>query len=499
MKILFVFPNDYLSNGIPAGIALLSAILKQEGHEVRVFDFTFIKPLETNKEDRRGGDTIYLPTRYTLEDLVKNDPVESIEEGFEKQLKSFQPDLISLSSASGSFGLGIDLLTKFRSRFKCKVIAGGVHPSCAPEDALSQDAVDLICVGEGEELMIELCDCLSRGKNYRHIRNLGFKKRDGIQINEIRPFINLDVLPTPDWSVFDRRHLFRPFMGKVYQGSFYTMSRGCPYSCPYCVNGTLRQKFEGCGRYYRFEHPKTAIKHISDLNKLYNATWFKFADNSLMSMSERYLEELADGIIPLGINFACSIRPETTSERKISLLKKMGCVAMSVGIESGDEQLRKKILYRKMSNTQIEMAIALMKNYGMRVSTFNMIGLPGESRDNVFETIKLHKKLGVDQANVYIIFPYPGTEIAGKNNISFRDKNGTVIPESKAAGFNLSRMSPVEVGGLLKTFNLYLLLPQELWPVIRYAEEESDAGNTIFNALIKYTEGSLLKNNRSEV
>ncbi|GAG27321.1 unnamed protein product, partial [marine sediment metagenome] len=156
MKILFVLPNDYMLNGIPAGISVLSAVLKQRGHEISVFDFTFIKtkPLKSHNEDKNLiYDAVYLPTSYTLEDLVKNDPVESLEERFVESLDKYQPDLIAVSSTSTVYSMAIDLLTKCKSHIKCKVISGGVHASCDPHDALSYDVIDLVCVGEGEEFM----------------------------------------------------------------------------------------------------------------------------------------------------------------------------------------------------------------------------------------------------------------------------------------------------------------------------------------------------------
>lgn len=498
MKILFLFPNDYMLNGIPAGISVLSAVLKKHGHEVSIFDFTFIKTKELpnraaqDKINVLGSQSVYLPTAYTLEDLVRDDPVESIEDKFKEMLKSFQPDLIAMSSTSGAYGLGVDLLRKCRAHINCPVLSGGVHASCDPYDALDNEVVDFICVGEAEEFIVEFCDLMARGQDFHHLNNLGYKTESGVKINPLKPFVDLDSLPTPDWSIFDPRHLFRPFQGKIYKGSFYTMSRGCPYNCPYCVNGTLKEKLVSCGRYYRFASPATVVRHLSDLKRLYGATWFKFADNSLMSMSEEYLAELAQGIIPLEINFACSVRPETASERKIELLKKMGCVAMSIGVESGNERLRREVLRRYTTDEQIERAIKMMNNQGIRVSTFNMIGLPEETRENVFETISLNKRLGVAAANVYILYPYPGTAIARNYKVNFRDSRGEVIHEDRASIFAFSKMPPAEVEGLLKTFNLYLALPEELWPLVRYAEKDDDMGQEIFNALNLYA-GSILK------
>jgi len=490
IKILFVYPNDYLNNGVPTGLSVLVSVLKQDGHIVSLFDYTFIK---TQHPKIIKNPAVFLPTEYTIEDLVENDPVQSIEEAFEKHLDSFQPDLICLSAMTCAFDAGIDLLTGFQSKIKCKVAVGGVHATIAPEDALKPDIVDLICVGEGEEFLLELCECIEKDTDYHHIRNLGYKIKDGIKINPLRPLINIDNLPMPDWSIFDQRHLFRPYMGNVYQGSFYVMSRGCSYRCAYCVNDPLQKQFRGCGKYYRFQNPQTTIRQLKYLKEIYNATWYKIADDSIMGFNTEYLEELADGVSPLNIQFACSVRPETTSKKKVALLKSMGCVSMTIGVESGNEHLRKSVLNRKMTNKQIENALAIIKDYDIRPATFNMIGLPHETRENVFETIQFNRKLEAKTSSVYIIYPYPGTEISKKYNINYRDINGKIIHASKASVFALSAMPPSEVDGLYKTFHLYLVLPEALWPIIRYAEKNDKKGQDIYRSLAKYSESFQLQ------
>ena len=199
--------------------------------------------------------------------------------------------------------------------------------------------------------------------------------------------------------------------------------------------------------------------------------------------------------------FGCSVRPETITKHKVELLKSMGCVAATVGIESGNPRLRKEILNRKMSNELIEKAINLLKDADIRVSTFNMIGFPEETRENVFETIRLNKKLGVSAVNVYVVYPYPGTEINRNYQIELRDKSGKLIPVSEAASFELSYMSRSEVEALLKTFPLYVSLPEDKWAEVRKAEQPSEEGFVLHNQLQEDARSLLWKkqNNQSFV
>ncbi len=194
MKVLFDYPNDYLSNGIPPGISILSSVLKQNDHTVDLFDFTFIKTEELKGEVDKDLNK-FLPTEYTLQNLVADDPIISLEEAFKQKIESFKPDIIAVSVMTGHFEEVIDLLRKVRP--KCKVIFGGVHPTISPYETLKNNLVDFIAIGEGEGLIIDLLDALEKGNDYSHIKNLGYKKNGVMKINELRPFVNLDELPTP--------------------------------------------------------------------------------------------------------------------------------------------------------------------------------------------------------------------------------------------------------------------------------------------------------------
>ncbi|MBN2452662.1 MAG: B12-binding domain-containing radical SAM protein [Candidatus Omnitrophica bacterium] len=467
MKILFMYPNAYLSNGVPTGIATLSSLLKERGHEVDVFDWTFIKTAVRDTTPTYGT-RILLPTRYTLEDLTADDPVFSLEDAFAEKLQRFRPDLVAVSVLTGYFDAVIDLLKKVKP--SCRVVAGGIHPTICPEDALSFREIDMICVGEGEEFMVELCEAMEKGKDITGIRNLGYKTERGTRFNELRPFVNLDNLPDMDWGIFDKRHLFRPFQGTVYSGGCFLMSRGCPERCTYCLNWAFRDKFRGCGRYFRFQSPQTTGRQIRFLKERYNADFFRFYDESLALFDEKFLTSLVGELKPLGIKFACSLRPETISKRKVDLLVSMGCVAANIGLESGNERIRAEILNRRMSNDQIRHAVDILKGANIRVTTFNMIGLPGETRENVFETIELNKSLDIPAVNVYAIYPYPGTEIYNRFHPRLRDESGMITPVSRASSFGMSKMTSGEIDGLLRTFEFYVRLPEDIWPQIQIAE-----------------------------
>ncbi|MGO9014983.1 MAG: B12-binding domain-containing radical SAM protein [Dissulfurispiraceae bacterium] len=497
MRVLFLFPEHYLNIGIPGGVSILSAILKQHGHAVNVFDTTFLKTDPDfdrkrlhadihggNSEADKAGMQQFKKTAYTLEDLVRNDPVVRYEEELQKTIDSFSPDLIAVSTMTSTFDFAMNLLRKVR--YKAKVIVGGVHPTIAVDDCLAQKEVDIACIGEGDDVLAELCDLMEAGKDYTNVKSMYFKMPDGsIKKNPLAPRVDLNDLPCPDWGLFDERHLFRPFEGVIYKGSFYVQSRGCPQQCTYCINPTVSKMSRGDKSYFRVQKPSVTISHIAEFREKFGATWFKFADDSFLLPPNEHLEELREGLKPLGIKFGCSVMPNTITEEKVNIAKDMGCVAMTVGVESGNAGIR-KMIKRNYNDEQLIRNLKIIQDFGIKLSTFNIIGFPGETRENVFETIEINKKIGTSACNVYILFPYPGTPIQKEFNIPIRDKDGKIFPVSRAKEFRLSKMTPEELEGLQNTFNLYLNLPKTLWPLIRLAESTSGTGPSLLVILRRF-------------
>jgi radical SAM superfamily enzyme YgiQ (UPF0313 family) len=494
MRVLFIYPEHYLNIGIPGGISMLSANLKKHGHETALIDTTFMKvdpefdsrTFDTKamhqklhgglgeKEADTSGISPMKRTAYTIEDLVRNDPVVSYQERFQSAIDGFKPDLIAISSMTSTFDFVMGILRTVK--YDCPVIAGGIHPTIAVDDCMAQKEIDIACYGEADNIMVELCDLMEAGKDNTSVKSMVFRMPDGsLKRNSPAPRVDNDDLPCPDWGLFDQRHLFRPFDGRIYAGSFYIQSRGCPMKCTYCVDSTVADMTGGHVGYFRHQKPEVTIRHLSELKEKFGVNWIKFADDSFLLPKIDHLEELGEGLKRLGIQFGCSVMPNTITEDKVRIAREMGCLAMSVGVESGNANIRKMV----KRNYKDEVLIERLKNvqrHGIRLSTFNIIGFPGETRDNVFETINLNRRIGTSACNVYILFPYPGTPIQIEHKIPIRDESGKMLPVAKAKELRLSKMSPDELEGLQHTFNLYLHMPKELWPLVRLAEASDPRG-----------------------
>ncbi len=499
MNVLFVYPEHYLNIGIPGGIAILSAILKQHGHQVRVFDTCFLKTepdgpdasalhVATHggtKDYDKAGVQVFRKTAYTIEDLVRNDPVVTHAAEFQKMIDAFQPDLIALSVMTSTFDFALSLLRQVR--YDAKVVVGGVHATIAIDDVMAQPEVDMACIGEGDEAMPELCNLMQAGRDHTNVASMCFRMPDGsIKRNPLGPLTDVSQLPCPDWGLFDSRHLFRPFDGQIYVGSFYSQSRGCPMQCTYCIDPTVSKMVGGAKTYFRMQPPSVTLAHLTELKEKFGATWYKFTDDTFLLPPIEHLEEVGEGLKRLGIQFACSVMPNTITVEKVRLAKEMGCVAMSVGVESGNEGIRKMIRRHYRDDTLIR-NLKIITDHGIRLSTFNIIGFPGETRENVFETIELNRKLRTNSCNVYILFPYPGTAIQKEYEIPLRMDDGKILPVSEAKNLGLSAMLPAELEGLQNTFNLYLNLPKSLWNVVEFAEHAEGIGPAVLGILKRYS------------
>ena len=411
MRILFLYPRDNGEGQIPMGLSILCACLKQAGHTLKVFDTTFYPRTVLRETYESLGYLKKCDLRKYGVVYHQEDPVEECV----KTAREFQPDLIGLSAVTYSFDLGISLIQGLRrAGIDAPVIVGGTHPTVAPEEVIQHELVDMICVGEGEEAIVELCSILEEGRDPTHVRNIWHKHKKSGRIcrNPVRPLIELDQLPYPDWSYFSDMHFPRPFVGKVYRIGHVERSRGCPYRCSYCASASMQKLYRGKGVYHREKSVGRVIAELRYLRDTYNLEIIRFWDDTFLAMGKKRLLEFSEAYRKeIKLPFMISTRPETVTEERIAILKAMGVVAVSMGIESGCERIRREVLNRKLKDETILRAFRIVRAAGIRVTAFNMIGLPTETRKDIFKTIHLNRKVRPDTTTANLMYPYPGTAI----------------------------------------------------------------------------------------
>ena len=377
-SILLIVP-PYLSKykAPPLGLAYIGSFLKREGHSVSIID---MDPLGLTYSDIKG--------------LVENK----------------MPDIIGISAMTiqikGALMIA-DIVKQINKSIP--VVIGGVHVSSLPEDVLSSKSVDFIVVGEGEITFSELVDNLSSSKSaFEEIKGIGFRNNNEIKITAQRPLISdLDSLPFPLWKGLPVEKYSCELLGGTEKLRVFPIlgTRGCPYRCIFCASDSVFR------RIYRTRSAKNIFDEITFLMKEYNAKQFDFVDDTL-TINRKGLIELCDMIIKskLDIRWSCNARVNTVDEEMLFKIAEAGCTSIDFGVESGDSEIL-KCLKKGINLNQVKKAHHLAKKAGLIVTSFFMVGNPGEDWRSVERTVNFARELETDYPTCTITTPFPGTEI----------------------------------------------------------------------------------------
>lgn len=476
MKVLFVWPNKDAPFYKPISIALFSAMLKKAGHQTRCFDTSFVDFGYTTISDSTTEIKIHKPVDLSPYNLKKEKT--DANKLLLEELDSFKPDVVAFTVISDEVEIAQNLSTVVKRWNKdAVVIWGGKGTTVEPERILSFEAVDYVCIGEGIIAFPEFINALEKKQPLDKIKNIWCKNESGIVRNQLNPlFEDLDNLPYLDWDVFDQRLFFKPYEGKVYRSGDHMISWGCPNDCSYCLNNYYHEMYNGF-KLQRYS-PRRIIDELKYLTEKHHIEFYKFHDEDFLLKPASYLEELAELYAKeVGIPFTCMANSKLVTEKGAQLLKKMNCASVSLGIETGDLQLRKDILKRKDTEEEIIKAFAVLKAAGIRTLAFNMIGLPFETRETFFKTVELNRKVNPQVPQIGIFFPFKKTalrEIAIKNG--FYDPQREKVYDPSRPALEFKNISSQEILALKKKFVLYVKLPKEFWPYIERSEKDDEFG-----------------------
>jgi len=482
-RVLLVYPNMQMVNLLPSNISILSACLKKAGVTVDLFDTTFYKTDEESVDDKRVEYLQLRPFDYTQYGIRYKDT--DVFEDFALKVNQFRPDLIAVTVVEDTFPLAIRLLERI-SDLDIPVIAGGVQAILAPDMVLANDEIDMLCYGEGEDALPELCSRMSSGSSYDDIRNIWVKCDGKIIKNPMRPLVDINEIPYNDFSLFEESRFFRPMQGKIFRMIPIEIDRGCPYQCTFCAAPSLRDlyKKETSGTYHRLKKVPRVIDELVHQVAAYRAEYIYFNSETFLAMNdEKFLQFANEYIEKIHLPFWCQSRIETISEFKISHLERMGCDRLSVGIEHGNEEFRKTILKKRFTNQQVLDAFRILKNHRIPITVNNMLGFPGETRGLIFDTIRLNRQINIDSTNCFAFKPYHGTYL---RDVAIREgflKDSGNIHSILESSLDMPRLSKEEIEGLLRTFPLYIKMPEDRFPEIQAAEKNTPEGNAMYARL----------------
>ena len=412
MKILFVLPNKDVFGYKPIAIALLSAIAKKIGWETKLFDTTEIDFGFSESKSFIQAAKMFKPVDFEKYGMVKKKI--DLKEKFTEVFKDYKPDVLALSVLSDQF-LIAKKITEIAKELSPEVLViwGGAHATISPEKTLQECGADFVCIGEGLDAFAEFLDAVKEKKDLYTIKNIWGKKDGKIIRNGMRPLKqDLDNLPYVDWEIFDKRHFYKPFSGKMHIGGDHMLNWGCVNNCSYCINNFYHNLYQGnkAGPIRRYSAERI-IAELKFLKEKYKLEFFKFFDEdfllrpieSLRELSKMYKKEV-------NIPFSIEINPKFVTEENVKLLKEMNCVNAALGVETGNMKARKEILGRIDSEEDIVRAFKLLKEAGIKSTSFNMLGLPFESRETYWQTIEINRKANPQYPQCCFYYHFIGTK-----------------------------------------------------------------------------------------
>jgi radical SAM superfamily enzyme YgiQ (UPF0313 family) len=322
----------------------------------------------------------------------------------QSKIDVFKPDLVGVTAYSIRFDATRRLIGTIKN-LGYKVVVGGPHVSACRSEVLETTEADFAVIGEGEYTLLELCVALKTGREqFEEIDGLVWRKGLTIVENKKRAFIkDLDILPFPAFEIFElERYTF-----STERRLPIITSRGCPYACVFC---SVRLSMGNILR------PRSPENVISEIDHWYSKGWrqFDIQDDCYsfdLQRAKRILDLIINRRYNLKLLLGNGIRVDKVDKELLLKLKEAGCIYLQYGVESGDNEVLKRIKKGITVERALE-TINMTREMGISQSINFIIGHPTETYEAAMKTIELAKKLAKagDLVNVYNLVPYPGTE-----------------------------------------------------------------------------------------
>ncbi|MCR4314935.1 MAG: cobalamin-dependent protein [Planctomycetes bacterium] len=353
----------------------------------------------------------YLSSKGVTCDLIylKSFPNER---EFLDRVRSYNPDMVAFSVFTNQWHFVKRLAGVVKSEMSVPTIAGGIHATMAPQEIMDSKVFDAVCVGEGEYSVYEFLESRAGGKPdpLPAIANLWQMNGSGIVKGDLKPRIkDLDELPYYKVDIFDVNR----FLAGCKHEMLWIVGRGCPMGCTYC-------NLPGINELYGFDKKGTlrrqSPRRVVDELLLALDRWpaierFLFHDE-IFTMFPTWLREFRDIYTKeIGLPFGCQTHVETMSDEVLQIVRDTGGDLLKIGVESGNEWLRREVLDRRMKNEDIIDAFYRAHKLGFQTLAYTMVGFPLETPEMFEDTLSLIRTIEPDEVMGFIYYPYPGTKL----------------------------------------------------------------------------------------
>jgi len=387
----------------PIEIAYVAAVLEKE-HEVKIIDaanegWKNLEEIDTKKY-RQG---------------LKNEEIKG-------RVERFGPDAVGINVPfCGWWKPAYEVASMVKNVDENIItVLSGLHPSARAAECLSYKNVDYVVIGEPEITVQELARKLEQGgeTDLKQVRGIGYIKNKEVVINSPRPAIQeLDSLPFPARHLLPMQTYFEavkelPLRGEIKKPwATVITSRGCPFHCVFCSIHTIM------GRKWRGRTPENVVDELEQLADVYHIKQLDFSDEN-MTLDRKRMEGICDLIVERGLEFKWftpnGVRADTLDEKLLRKMKESGCEKIRVAPESGVQRVVNQVIKKNLDLKSVERAVVLCKKVGIRVGCFFVIGLIGETKEEIRETINFAyklRRLGAESFVFSIATPVYGTEL----------------------------------------------------------------------------------------
>ena len=357
----------------PEGLLYVAAALENHGHQVTVID----------------NEVLGIDDEQLLEKIAHTNP-----------------DMVGMGATTPEFPHIANLLNIIHNELGAVTVLGGPHATAISENIISSNAgIDYVVRGEGEITTVELADSLTNGVPPASLPGLAFRRNGEVVVTPDRPLISdLDALPWPARHLLDSHGYRYPSRGRGMQ-EVATMitSRGCPYSCIFC--------YSMHGHQVRYRSVDSVIREVESVVKDYGIRYIIFHDECF-TLSKKRVMQFCDEVLrkQLDIRWFCFTRGDTIDEEMAEWMAAAGCVKVSLGVESGSQEM----LDRSGKRTRLEKiakAFRILGKVGIETRGSFIVGLPGEDRRSLRHTVDFAKSLRMYHFGLNIATPYPGTKM----------------------------------------------------------------------------------------
>jgi radical SAM superfamily enzyme YgiQ (UPF0313 family) len=397
------------------GVEILSAVLRQQGHDVRLaFDPCLF-------DDGLTLDSSLLASMLSREEQVVREVVATC------------PDVVGISPMTANSRWHLRVAGEVKRRLPgVRILVGGIHASAVPESVIAEDCVDAVCIGEGERAISQYLAALEKGPVLAPVSNLWLKTERGVTKGRVAPFFqDLDRLPFPDKELFEDHFDMR---------AKYTAmgGRGCPFRCAFCFNSFYAELPERPrGNYVRYRSPGNLMEELRWARKRYDFRYVEFQDD-VFTLNKAWLREFLDAYRrDIRRPFWCLTHVRYVDDSVARMLAEAGCAYVEIGVESALDSYRRGYLDRRDTLAEIDRAVSLLERHHVPVTLDHIFDLPGEppeAQDLALEFYARHHPMRI---NTYWFLPLPKTAIVQRaladGYISPRE--GTALGDTERGSF----------------------------------------------------------------